>query len=155
MTHRILVIDGFEQLSRWRRFWIKRQCRRLGSGLLVTAHEPVGLPELYRTHVAQDAARRVVDHLTRACSRTVRDEDIYHRLAAQQGTLREVLFDLYDLHELRRRDCSNLRATTRKPETIASLPGNECPAVRESQDVVALHPAWEGEAPAEPRIRDE
>src|SRR5262249_28626217 len=41
----IIAVDGYEQLSRWNRFWLKRFCRRRGCGLIVTAHASVGLPE--------------------------------------------------------------------------------------------------------------
>ena len=34
----VLIVDGYEQLRRWNRFWLKRFCRRRRIGLLATAH---------------------------------------------------------------------------------------------------------------------
>ena len=49
---RLIIIDGYEQLSRASRFWLKRRCRREGWGLLVTAHDNVGFPKrgIHVTH---------------------------------------------------------------------------------------------------------
>jgi hypothetical protein len=100
--HRILVVDGYEQLHRWTQFWILRHCRRRGQGLLVTAHADAGLPDLYRTAVTPAAARRVVEFLTTGMPSRVTPPEVEAPLAARQGNLREALFDLYDLHERRR-----------------------------------------------------
>jgi hypothetical protein len=102
---RLLVIDGYEQLGWWPAWRVRRLCRDGGHGLLVTAHRDVGLPELYRTCVSPEAARRVVAHLTTAAVRTVTDAEVEACLAARAGDLREALFDLYDLHERRRETC--------------------------------------------------
>jgi len=98
----LLVIDGYEQLSWWTAWRLRCLCRGGGHGLLVTAHAGVGLPELYRTCVSREAARRVVAHLTAGAAPTVTDAEVAERLAARAGNLREALFDLYDLHEQRR-----------------------------------------------------
>jgi hypothetical protein len=42
----VLVIDGFEQLPWFARAWVKLRCRLLRCGLIVTAHQPMGLPLL-------------------------------------------------------------------------------------------------------------
>jgi hypothetical protein len=100
----ILILDGYEQLGRWARFLLRSRCRRYGHGLLVTAHAPVGLPDLFRTTVTAESAQAVVDHLTPpgpGC--TVTQADVRERLDARSGNLREALFDLYDLHERRAR----------------------------------------------------
>ena len=99
-----VVIDGYEQLGFWTRRRLKAACRRDGHGLLVTAHRSVGLPDLYRTHVAPDCARRVLEHLLAGEGRPlVDDDDLAACLTARGGNLREALFDLYDLWEQRRR----------------------------------------------------
>lgn len=45
----------------------------------------------------------MVTHLTAGGVRTVTEADVEACLAARAGSLREALFDLYDLHERRRR----------------------------------------------------
>jgi hypothetical protein len=97
----VVVLDGWEQLGLWGRFWVRRRCRRGGHGLLVTAHADAGLPELYRTEVTPALALRVLDHLVPGPERTVTAAELLARLAAREGNLREALFDLYDLHERR------------------------------------------------------
>jgi len=99
----LLVIDGFEQLgflSRWR---VKRHCRKHGCGLLVTAHTSMGLPDLYRTAVTPRAAAEVVAELAPESSTDfagfLDGFDIPARLRAHHGSLREVLFELYDRWE--------------------------------------------------------
>jgi hypothetical protein len=96
---RLLVVDGYEQLSAWQRFWIRRRCRRHGHGLLATAHTDLGLPELFQTAVSGPAAVQIVKTFTRGYVTNVIPEDVVARLAIRGGNLREALFDLYDVHE--------------------------------------------------------
>jgi hypothetical protein len=95
----IAIIDGYEQLSLWSRFWLEWCCRRRGAGLLVTAHQPVGLPALVQTAVTPETAWRVVEHLLPGPHRSITAADVTARLGAWAGNLREVLFELYDRHE--------------------------------------------------------
>jgi hypothetical protein len=97
---RLFVIDGHEQLGWWARRGLHRACRRNGHGLLITTHHSAGLPELYRTTVTADLARRVVDKLLGGAEGSLLDKvDVAALLAARRGNLRAVLFDLYDEHE--------------------------------------------------------
>ncbi len=98
----VLLIDGYEQLSRWRRFLLKRHCRRRGLGLLVTAHASVGLPEVYRTAPTSELAERIVGQLMAGRLPPCTASELAEFLARRQGNLRETLFDLYDLYERRR-----------------------------------------------------
>jgi hypothetical protein len=99
----VVIVDGYEQLASWGRFLLRLRCRRSGLGLLVTAHEPVGLPDLYRVSISPEMAQRVVDHLLAPMpSPTISPADVSECLAARSGNLREALFDLYDRHEHRR-----------------------------------------------------
>ena len=95
------MVDGYEQLGPWARFRARRLCRRLGLGLLVTSHRPVGLPPLANTGVSLETALWVVDYLTARGPAVVGRADVADRLAARGGDLREALFDLYALHESR------------------------------------------------------
>ncbi|WP_439621535.1 hypothetical protein [Gemmata sp.] len=95
----LLVIDGFEQLGVLSRFRVKRHCRRHGCGLLVTAHRSVGLPDLHRTNAAAHAADLIADLLPPDGEWVLNGFDIAARLRRHRGSLREVLFELYDRWE--------------------------------------------------------
>jgi len=97
-----LVIDGYEQLGRLARWRLRRNCRRRGLGLLVSAHRPVGLPELYRTRVDLSLARRLVEQLQAGHEPLVGHADVAAAYARHGENLRELLFALYDLYESRR-----------------------------------------------------
>jgi hypothetical protein len=99
----VLIIDGYEQLSLWQKYRVRRLCRRAGCGLVTTAHHPAGLPELYRTSMAPDVASAVFAELTRDQPALVTASELQKSLAVRKGNLRDALFDLYDLHEHRRR----------------------------------------------------
>jgi hypothetical protein len=99
----LVIVDGYEQLSCWSRFGLWHRCRRRGQGLLVTAHQSVGFPELFRTGVTPETARKVLKHLLRDAKGVIAAVDVAARLAAWAGNLREVLFELYDLYERQRR----------------------------------------------------
>jgi energy-coupling factor transporter ATP-binding protein EcfA2 len=98
----LLVIDGYEQLGRWNRLMLKRFCRRQGVGLLVTAHESVGLPDLFHAAVTPDLAERVVATLLEHREPPFTSQEVSQCLAGHGGDLRETLFDLYDVYEQRR-----------------------------------------------------
>lgn len=98
----LIVVDGYEQLGGWNRSTLKKICRQQGTGLLVTAHESVGLPTLYRTSVTFDLARTLVCELLPPGSEVIRDDDVSHSMDRWKGNLREVFFELYDLYESRR-----------------------------------------------------
>jgi hypothetical protein len=95
----ILVIDGYEQLSRWRRWLLRRLCRRRGWGLLVTAHASVGLPPLWQTAATPELAEKIVDHLAAGKRLRLGPSELAECLARHHGDLRETLFHLYDRYE--------------------------------------------------------
>ncbi len=97
----VLIVDGFEQLGFLSRLYVKRTCRRRRWGLLVTAHESVGLTELSRTEVNLDAAERIVRELQRGYPPLVTAEDVAEPFSRHAGNVREMLFELYDLYECR------------------------------------------------------
>jgi hypothetical protein len=73
------------------------------TGLLVTAHSSVGLPELCRTAVKVELACHIAGQLQRGYPRLVTTQDVAERFPRHGGNLRELLFDLYDLYEQRQR----------------------------------------------------
>lgn len=97
----VVVIDGYEQLSRWSRFRLKRCCRRRQLGLVVTTHAPAGMPELFRTATSAALAQSLVDVLMGDHARTfIGPDELARKLDACRGDLRELLFALYDRYEL-------------------------------------------------------
>lgn len=101
--HALVVIDGYEQLSRWRQFRLRAACRRHGCGLLVTAHQSVGLPRLWTTDVDADRAIAVFFQLVPEPSELVAFADLEACLSRCPTDLRAALFELYDVYERRRR----------------------------------------------------
>ena len=99
----VLIVDGYEQLGLLSRFRVKRFCRRAGLGLLVTAHAPVGLPDLFHSAVSLQLAQQIVEQLQREHPSHITPEDVAERFSLHGGNLRELLFELYDLYERRRR----------------------------------------------------
>lgn len=98
----LLAIDGFEQLSWLARRRVARACRQAGAGLLVTSHRPTGLPPLHHTDVTPETLAWVLDRLVPPSDRGLLDGfDPVTRLRAHRGSLREVLFELYDRWEQR------------------------------------------------------
>lgn len=98
-----LAIDGYEQLSRWTRAALARQCRRTGCGLIVTAHADAGLPTLWETAPDWATARRLVAHLAPDGSWLPDEPELARLFAGHGGNVREFLFAMYDLYESRAR----------------------------------------------------
>jgi hypothetical protein len=97
-----LIIDGYEQLGGWTRTLVNRVCRKEGCGLLITAHDSVGLPKLYRTEVNLAAVQSLVREMQINGTPRVLDADVAHSFERQSGNVREVFFELYDVYEHRR-----------------------------------------------------
>ena len=87
----IVIVDGYEQLNRWRRWRLMRLCRRHGSGLLVTAHASVGLPRLHETVATGELAEKIVATLLAGRTLPLAVADLAECLARRHGNLRETL----------------------------------------------------------------
>lgn len=103
----VLVIDGYEQLSLWRRIAIALGVRRRRAGLIVTTHDAVRLPILYRTTTTPESAVQLALQLAATSTSTevanpIAPDDVRRLFARHEGNLREVFFSLYDLYESRR-----------------------------------------------------
>ena len=98
----LLVIDGYEQLGGLARWFVWCQCRRRRCGLLATAHRDVGLPTLLKMSPQLDLAIDLVRGLLPPDNRAIHDVEIETAWRRRGGNVRETLFDLYDLFELRR-----------------------------------------------------
>lgn len=98
----VVTVDGYEQLSNWSRYQLRRLCRKRSLGLIVTAHSDVELPLLYAPEPNEDLAWEIVQVLLRRGEPLITREDVHESFSRHQGNLREMLFDLYDLYEIRR-----------------------------------------------------
>jgi hypothetical protein len=98
-----VIVDGYEQLSWWskRRLqgWVKAQ----NAGLLITAHQPMGLPPLFTTQPTLELARQIVAMLLEGTDGTgvPSYDDVAAAFARHPTNLREMLFSLYDVHQRR------------------------------------------------------
>lgn len=95
----VVIVDGYEQLSRWSRSRLKRFCRRRGLGLIVTSHESMGLPDLIRTSTSLSVARRIVRQLLGQGESALPPDEVSRRFSSGSGDMREMLFGLYDWYE--------------------------------------------------------
>lgn len=98
----IIIIDGYEQLNWYGR---KRVLRRVASahwGLLATTHQTCKLPVVYETKPSLALTRQIVARLQRQQSGGITSSELAASFHRQQGNVREVLFELYDLAEQRR-----------------------------------------------------
>jgi energy-coupling factor transporter ATP-binding protein EcfA2 len=107
----MLLIDGYEQLSWWSRWKLRRGCRRQQCGLVVTAHAPVGLPTLWETRVDPQTLQAIVEHCLPPHGGKIGPDDL--RAAWQQHgqNMREALFMLYDAFERRTQEDAQANAS--------------------------------------------
>jgi hypothetical protein len=95
-----IVVDGFEQLRWWSRIWLQRACHQRRAGLLVTVHQPLRLPMLWRTDCSPELACRIVARLVGPRDAAgINAAAIRECFAAHRGDMREVLMALYDVVE--------------------------------------------------------
>ena len=99
----LVVVDGYEQLSCWNRWQLRRKCRRYNAGLLVTTHVDLGLPTIYTACIEPSTARELVNELLRRGSHPLPPTAIDDAMSRNHSNLREVLFELYDRYERERR----------------------------------------------------
>jgi hypothetical protein len=99
----LIVVDGYEQLGWCRQQVLRRRCQNAGSGLLVTTHTPTGLPVLTKLSPTLESVERVVAALLAKAPGSISPEEVEQSFARHGGNVRELLFELYDLYEARRR----------------------------------------------------
>lgn len=110
---RVHIVDGFEQLSAWRRHLTRWRARRAGEALLVTAHAPQGMVHTVRSDVDAALTARLVEALLARAELPTRIDPgaVFARVERLGGNLREALFELYDVYEAER---AALRAAARR-----------------------------------------
>lgn len=96
-----VVVDGYEQLSWWSKRRLQSRVKAQAAGLLITAHQPMGLPPLFTTAPSLDLARQIVARLLEGTDGTgvPSPEDVAAAFAAHGDNLRELLFSLYDVYQ--------------------------------------------------------
>ncbi len=95
----MLAVDGYEQLTAFAQWRLKRTCRQRQWGLLVTTHHDVGLPHLYRTLTHIDLAHELVNFLLQKKESRIQPNLITETFRRHEGNLRNVFSDLYDQYE--------------------------------------------------------
>jgi len=98
----VLIIDGYEQLSWFGRRRVAKYVATHNWGLLVTSHQPCGLPVVYETKPNLATTRQIVARLQSQHSVAITPDELAASFHRQHGNVREVLFELYDLAEQRR-----------------------------------------------------
>jgi energy-coupling factor transporter ATP-binding protein EcfA2 len=102
-----LILDGYERISWWWRRRIQVLCRKRGAGLLVTAHQPLGLPPLIAIEPTEQLAQQIVQSLLPIGDSIITPADVSTAFAQTGGNLRETLFALFDVHHSRRGSCDS------------------------------------------------
>lgn len=110
----LLVIDGYEQLSRLRRAMLIARTSLRGVKLLVTSHRRTILPTLCELSISPSVAKQIVLQLTsgRGDFPAISEAEIQQCLDAHRGNMREVLMDFYDRFE-GSRELANPRVTSK------------------------------------------
>ena len=98
-----LVVDGYEQLSHFSRWRLRRRARRVGAGLLVTAHRTMGFLRLIEVQASAAVLENLVAELQSDCPALISAADVRASFSQHSGDACETLFDLYDLYERRMR----------------------------------------------------
>jgi hypothetical protein len=93
------MLDSGERIPRQRIRAIARATRRRGGGLVVTTHQDVGIPVLFKTEVTPEMASKIVAELL--AESTIRPPEglVLRLLEERGGNMRLALFDLYDWYE--------------------------------------------------------
>lgn len=95
-----VIVDGYEQLTWWSRSKLAWRVREQGAGLLVTSHAPTGLPLLMSLAPKVEVALQVVRQLMPDEQR-ITNSDVERTFLTCNGNIREMLFQLYDLYQLK------------------------------------------------------
>ncbi len=102
-----VIVDGYEQLSWWNAMRLQRLVKQAQAGLLVTAHQRGSFPLLVDLTPNLSMAQTIVKHLLHADHSIITPADVTQAYESNKGNLREMLFRLYDIFEVRTRLISN------------------------------------------------
>lgn len=112
---KLLVVDGYEQLTLLERWVVQWRCWRASAGLLITTHRPFNLPTLLQFVPNEATAMAVFEQITGDADTPVTRGDVLHAFNASNRDMRQMFDKLYDLHEQRNRteDVANKRHSYR------------------------------------------
>lgn len=104
VAKQILIVDGYEQLSGWQAWWLRRRIRASASRLLVTSHQRIAsIPTLITTKIVPELEGYVLKHLLgRTPDMVPRLQERAEWKASRERwgpNLRASLFEMYDLVE--------------------------------------------------------
>ncbi|HEX5470638.1 MAG TPA: hypothetical protein VFW73_02070 [Lacipirellulaceae bacterium] len=111
-NNRLIIVDGYEQLAWFERVRLWSCCHRHKFGLLITSHMPVRLPTLIRLTPNRHLVEQLIEHLCMRVSTDITLADVAASHDCHGSNVREILFDLYDCHERRRRESNSLPAAS-------------------------------------------
>jgi hypothetical protein len=94
-----ILIDGAEQLDRWRWWRCRRRIRHAGV-VVITGHRPGRLPTVHECATSSELLADLVGDLSPETPEAVDLDDLFQR---HHGNLRLCFRELYDLHAGRRR----------------------------------------------------
>lgn len=101
----LLVIDGFEQLTRCNQMLVVYETWVRKTGLLVTSHRPVRLPTLLTTEITLSQLKRIIELAVAKQPESRQpprqecmfsDNHLQQLLARHHGNAREIMMSLYD-----------------------------------------------------------
>lgn len=107
----LVLIDGWEQMRWPMRGWVYWNVKRANAKLLVTSHQKTLLPTLWDSSVRPEIAQKVVHELlgtaaedsqplfSRWLAQVSSTQSLQQALLENRGSLREVLFLMYDEYE--------------------------------------------------------
>lgn len=99
-TPRIAFIDSADQMSRARWLLVRARARATGIVLVVTTHRDLGLNSLAQLRMSVERARLVLERLAHPAGLALPgDDELARMLASHDGSLRHVIFELYDHYE--------------------------------------------------------
>lgn len=104
----LLAIDGYEQLSRFDRWRAAQFAKGAGRGLLVTSHFPTRHPLLAELAPSRELVERLAGVLCAHRGVMMSEVDLATTLAHHDSNVREAFFALYELHERKRREETNV-----------------------------------------------
>ncbi len=102
---RLLIIDGFEQLSWWTRKQMVSAMRKTHGGLVIVAHNEratCGIHAVFRTVSDLQTLQNIIENYLPPEANWIQSEELSMAFYAHQGNLRNALFALYDLFEMKR-----------------------------------------------------
>jgi hypothetical protein len=96
----VLIVDGYEQLAWTSRLWLQGMLAARGAGTLITTHETMGFPTIWKSDLSADLAWRVVSAiLAEGPPSAITPALVEKLLGHHAGNMREVLFALYDVYQ--------------------------------------------------------